>query len=277
MRIIIKIVFLLLTISAFSQQNINAKLVKADSLRARVDTLNLINIDEFLITVNDTLLQNYIGEYGGGGSGGVSFPLESNIIADPSYSFELFPTSGLGVLGNDVFLISDFILGDVNIDATGLGTVNIEGLSYPSGDGTAGQVLTTNGSGTLSFQDVGGGPTFVEGTYTPTLSNVQNATSFTASLANYYRVGNNVTIYGEFSMNTILPTSLTRVRISLPIPSNFIVASDAEGYPVITGGGGDFAPGLMNADAANNAIVITYTPLSGPGQVVSFMVVYKVN
>jgi hypothetical protein len=32
--------------------------------------------------------------------------------------------------------------------------VTIQGLVYPSSDGTSGQVLTTNGSGTLSFQPV---------------------------------------------------------------------------------------------------------------------------
>jgi hypothetical protein len=32
--------------------------------------------------------------------------------------------------------------------------VTIQGLVYPSSDGTSGQVLTTNGSGTLSFQPI---------------------------------------------------------------------------------------------------------------------------
>jgi len=32
--------------------------------------------------------------------------------------------------------------------------VTIQGLVYPSSDGSANQVLTTNGSGTLSFQPV---------------------------------------------------------------------------------------------------------------------------
>ncbi len=37
------------------------------------------------------------------------------------------------------------------------GEVQLQGLTYPSSDGTNGQVLTTNGSGTLSFTTVSGG------------------------------------------------------------------------------------------------------------------------
>jgi hypothetical protein len=48
-----------------------------------------------------------------------------------------------------------------NVTTSGL---TASGLTYPTSDGTNGQVLTTNGSGTLSFTTVSGGG----GTYTPT-------------------------------------------------------------------------------------------------------------
>jgi len=41
--------------------------------------------------------------------------------------------------------------------AVGQGTLQLMGLTYPSSDGTNGQVLTTNGLGTLSFTTVSGG------------------------------------------------------------------------------------------------------------------------
>lgn len=40
---------------------------------------------------------------------------------------------------------------DINITPNGTGSVVLDGLSYPQGDGTANQVLTTDGSGNLSF------------------------------------------------------------------------------------------------------------------------------
>ena len=43
---------------------------------------------------------------------------------------------------------------DLTLDANGTGKVIIEGLTYPTADGTANQVLTTDGNGNLSFVDV---------------------------------------------------------------------------------------------------------------------------
>ena len=40
---------------------------------------------------------------------------------------------------------------------TASGTVSLNGLTYPAADGTADQVLVTNGTGTLSFADAAGG------------------------------------------------------------------------------------------------------------------------
>ena len=45
----------------------------------------------------------------------------------------------------------------LQLDGAGTGTVVINGLSFPTSDGTSGQVLVTDGSGTLSFSDQSGG------------------------------------------------------------------------------------------------------------------------
>ena len=47
--------------------------------------------------------------------------------------------------------------------ATLTGTVTIDGLQYPSSDGTNGQVLSTNGAGQLIFATVSGGGVTVGG------------------------------------------------------------------------------------------------------------------
>ena len=60
-------------------------------------------------------------------------------------------------LGGDLDLNSNDITGTGNVNITGTVTVTgatIASLTYPTSDGTSGQVLTTNGSGTLSFQPV---------------------------------------------------------------------------------------------------------------------------
>ena len=63
------------------------------------------------------------------------------------------------VTGSSTFTGGIYDFDNIRIDGNGISntTVNaitIEGLSYPKSDGTSGQVLTTNGSGTLSFQNV---------------------------------------------------------------------------------------------------------------------------
>lgn len=69
-----------------------------------------------------------------------------------------------------------------DLSATTLNVTNsITGASiaYPTSDGTNGQVLTTNGSGTLSFQDAGSGLT--EGSVTTTSTSETDLDSYSAS------------------------------------------------------------------------------------------------
>ena len=54
--------------------------------------------------------------------------------------------------------------------AVGQGTLALMGLTFPSSDGTNGQVMTTNGSGTLSFTTVSGGGSGGIGTADQTLN-----------------------------------------------------------------------------------------------------------
>jgi hypothetical protein len=55
--------------------------------------------------------------------------------------------------------IKDGANGDIEILPNGTGVVKLDGLSYPTADGTAGQALVTDGSGVLSFADASGGGT----------------------------------------------------------------------------------------------------------------------
>jgi len=73
-----------------------------------------------------------------------------NVIED------LTPQLGgnLDVNGNSIVSASN---GNISITPDGTGKVIIDGLSHPTSDGTADQVLKTDGAGNLSFADVSGG------------------------------------------------------------------------------------------------------------------------
>jgi hypothetical protein len=60
----------------------------------------------------------------------------------------------LDVNGNSIISSAN---GNITFTPDGTGKVVISGLSYPTADGTADQVLTTDGSGNLSFSDISGG------------------------------------------------------------------------------------------------------------------------
>jgi hypothetical protein len=56
----------------------------------------------------------------------------------------------LDVNGNAIVSVSN---GDIAITPNGTGSIILDGLTWPSADGTANQVLKTAGDGTLSFGD----------------------------------------------------------------------------------------------------------------------------
>jgi len=78
----------------------------------------------------------------------------TNPTAIDSTSFNV--ADRLFVIGNgtDENTLSDAVVVLKNGDTTINGILNAGGITYPNTDGTAGQVLTTNGTGTLSFSSI---------------------------------------------------------------------------------------------------------------------------
>lgn len=81
------------------------------------------------------------------GSTAGGFPLLRNTVEDTT------PQLGgnLDVNGNSIVSASN---GNISITPNGTGKVILDGLSHPTADGSAGQFLKTDGSGTLSFATV---------------------------------------------------------------------------------------------------------------------------
>jgi len=88
--------------------------------------------------------------------------------------------------------------GDINITPNGTGKVVLDGLNYPTADGTGGQVLTTDGSGNIAFEDAAAGGITEADIFTLTSSttagSVSTVTDLTTNLAreshgSYGRIG----------------------------------------------------------------------------------------
>jgi hypothetical protein len=131
------------------------------------------------------------------------------------------------------------------------GTANTERMRIDS----TGLITLATGSG-LSISDVavtspaaGDGNVF-SGTYTPSLTNTTNIAASTASVCQYMRVGNVVTVSGTVAID---PTAAGRIvmGMSLPIASNFSGAANCGGTFVGSAVTTDNA-GAVIADATND-------------------------
>ena len=93
----------------------------------------------------------------------------------------------LDVNGNSIVSVSN---GNINITPNGTGYVVIDGLSYPQADGSANQVLKTNGSGVLSFTTLQGGNITTEGDYFSNYNTITaNVTTTVAGTVNAFLLG----------------------------------------------------------------------------------------
>ena len=104
------------------------------------------------------------------------------------------------------------------------GTITASGLVYPSSDGTNGQVLTTDGSGNLSFSTISGYTdsdveTYLDGgTSTPVFSNTE--ISGTIKLDGNYPTGSNNVALGNAALGSLTSGSGNTAVGSLALDAN---------------------------------------------------------
>lgn len=99
-------------------------------------------------------------------------------------------------------------------------------------------------------------PILEAGIYTPTLTSVANVAASTAYACQYQRVGSTVTVSGQVAIDPTAGATLTRLGISLPIPSSLTAAEQV--------GGTAAQPDLslvaaIRGDATNDRAELAYT------------------
>lgn len=118
------------------------------------------------------------------------------------------------------------------------------------------------------------------GTYTPTLTSVANVSSTTARQCQWLRVGNVVTVSGQFDFTpTTTGTINTEVGCSLPIASNFTTAFALGGAGIKFQSGAGFTGEAyyVEADATNDrARFRTMTTSASGSQTCSFSFIYEI-
>jgi hypothetical protein len=136
-----------------------------------------------------------------------------------------------------------------------------------NGDGSALTNLNASNlaSGTVSNDRLPAA--LAAGAYTPTLTNIVNATSIGLLGARYSRVGNIVTVSGSFGCTPFATATNTVIDISLPIASD-LLANDADGVCWCTFGGAAALVGQIAANSSGNVMRLNFisntaSPTSG--------------
>lgn len=122
------------------------------------------------------------------------------------------------------------------------------GVYYDGTTGGRGWYVTDANGGIITNAQV----TLTYGTYTPTQTGVTNVTANTAYLAQYYRVGDMVTVSGKSDVNATGAAD-TELGVSLPIASNFTAEQQCGGTGAgAVGGAAALRVVAINADATND-------------------------
>lgn len=141
------------------------------------------------------------------------------------------------------------------------------------GSATSVPSFTVDAQGRLTAAAGNTIPVLADGTYTPTLTNVTNVASSSASSCVYSRVGSTVTVAGTISVTPTASGLSTVVGISLPIASAFTAATNASGTaasPVVQ------QSGAIEADAANDRAQMRYISVDTSARSMFFTFSYRV-
>jgi len=112
---------------------------------------------------------SWVNNAGGGGGSTGDLSIVGSTIMAPSNADMVLTNSGTGSIVIDTISINQNEItanssnANLELSGNGTGSVTINNLKFPTSDGTAGQVLQTDGAGSFSFVDAGTGSGIIEG------------------------------------------------------------------------------------------------------------------
>jgi hypothetical protein len=112
------------------------------------------------------------------------------------------------------------------------------------------------------------------GTYTPVLTNAANLSASTPQVTSYMRVGNMVIVAGSLEADPSVTSTLTQLRISLPIASNFAnyfeCGGTANAYNIVSMCAG------ISGDTTNDTALMQWIATDVTNQAWGFIFMYRI-
>ena len=158
---------------------------------------------------------------------------------------------------------------NINITPNGSGKVVLDGLSYPTSDGTANQVLTTDGSGTLTFADASGGSgenvswSVTQSSHGLAVGDViyNNGTNYVKARANATGTLGIFVVSAVANANTFTATFSGKITLSsLTAGQYYFVSTSSAGDFTATEPTSGYSNPILFALSTTEAVVLPYRP-----------------
>lgn len=105
---------------------------------------------------------------------------------------------------------------------------------------------------------------FISGSYSPTVTDISNIASSSASEHRYYQHGNMVTAFGRVTIDPTAADTTTSIELSLPVASDFSAVDEGSGVCSAFGTIFGYTGGMISV-AANDRIRLTFISDSAAG------------
>lgn len=168
---------------------------------------------------------------------------------------EVEPSTSVNTSGSG-YTLADLQVGDLTATTiTATNSLTGASMTYPTTDGTNGQVLTTNGSGTLSFQDASG---LESGTITTTSTSITNLDTFSVSSSRG----------GKYIVSLSDSTSSVYQTTEIHLIHDGSSSSMSQFGTVLQGGSSELA--TFSTDVSSGSVRLRVTPASTNSTKISF-------
>ena len=209
---------------------------------------------------------SWVNNAGGGGGSTGDLSIVGSTIMAPSNADMVLTNSGTGSIVIDTISINQNEItanssnANLELSGNGTGSVTINNLKFPTSDGTAGQVLKTDGSGNLSFIDGGTQNLFATIT-SDSGSTTANTTTDTLTVAG----GTNITTAISGDTLTITGPTLTGYAQKTDTGLN-VVGDDSSGTAFKIGESIKVAGGAGITTAVSGDVLTITASASAPDQ-----------